>query len=423
MIPDSWMIIWPPCDGVPMPAEFAHSRWKAVSELFPPLPKGFQINALPEALQKVWPLNARRQRALSGDINDLSRLLTCERGDLRGPYWNRPGYVSAYLYYFLPWNIVRLGRLFSGLRLPAPVNLQKPLLLDAGSGPLSLPIALWLAKPAWRRLPIHVTALDAAKQPLHLGASIFQTLGEILGEPVWPVKTVAGPLQALGRIAPRDCQTWLITAANVLNELKPKRRHGYFDREDDGNDKRFYALLAAWSPLWRTDSPWLLFAEPGTRLGSGAIMSMRESALEFGLAPAAPCPHAKPCPLLEKRGSWCHFVYSAQEAPSWLKETSREARLFKTSLSLSPLLLAPRSLSRAYPAKSLPCRVVSQEFAVKGSASHYGCSARGLCLLPDSRGLFSGSLTLADAPHDAPRDGKSGAVIVSPFNRTGQANH
>lgn len=163
------------------------SPWPQAEPLFPPLDADARtaLERLPEALHKVWPLNAAHRRSLPEDVAALSRLLTTERRDLRHPYWSSPAFVSAYLYYFLPWNLLRLARLLAALPLPDPRALApaggEALLLDAGSGPLSLPLALWLARPEWREAPVRVLALDSAARPPELGKALFAALGRVPG--------------------------------------------------------------------------------------------------------------------------------------------------------------------------------------------------------------------------------------------------
>ena len=68
-------------------------------------------------LRAVRPLQKEHRNALPGDIVTLSENLTTERSRLSHPYWSKPAAISAYLYYFLPWNLVRLIRLFQTLPL------------------------------------------------------------------------------------------------------------------------------------------------------------------------------------------------------------------------------------------------------------------------------------------------------------------
>lgn len=426
--------------------------WQVEAELFPPLDAAAQgaLARLPEALQRVRPLSAAHRRSLPEDIAELSRALTAERAELRHPYWSRPAFVSAYLHYFLPWNLVRLARLFRGLPLPPPAGEGPALLLDAGSGPLTVPLALWLARPEWRALPIQVLALDSASQPLELGRALFAAWGDVLGEPVWPVRLAKGPLESLAsRAQPlraAGARPWLITAANVLNEVRPPRggRGGGAPEdveagEDDGAvsalEEKLDRLLAAWSPLFAPTAdaghgaeegnlPVLLFVEPGTRLGGTTLMRLRELALAGGLHAVAPCTSDNPCPL--RRGAWCHFTFSPAGAPRWLAELSAAAGLAKRSLSLSPLLLrAGEADDEAPTADKAPpnrARVLSSPFEVPGvnGLARYACAPDGLALLEDAGALATGSLVdLGEAgkarPHgEKPRrDARSGARIFA----------
>lgn len=50
---------------------------------------------------------------------------------------------------------------------------------------------------------------------------------------------------------------------------------------------------------------YVVILEPGTPLGYKKLMKMREFLIKQGLYMVAPCPHNKPCPMLDKQ--WCHF--------------------------------------------------------------------------------------------------------------------
>ena len=313
------------------PRDARPSPWQMESELLPALPDVVrrELDALGQALRTVRPLRSAHYRNLPADIEALSRLLTCERSGLYRPYWSSPASTSAYLYYFLPWNVLRLARLFRSLPLPDPrlwlEKGQTPLLLDGGSGPLSVPLALWLARPEWRALPIQVLAVDNAVQPMELGRGVMAAWGDILGQPVWQVRVERGSLEHMPRLEckladtlerqERHLRPWLLTAANVLNELSAESRQ--MNREDDedeegsGGVRRLENLLDELEPLcWpaplnedETGSadeallPAALFVEPGTRLGGKTISRLRDAALERDLMPLAPCTHRAPCPL------------------------------------------------------------------------------------------------------------------------------
>lgn len=432
------------------------SPWPASAPLFAPLtPEARRIlELLPEALDKVWPLHAAHRRSLPEDVERLSRLLTTERAGLARPYWSSPASISAYLYYFLPWNLVRLTRLLAALPLPdpraaAPQN-GEALLVDVGSGPLTLPLALWLARPQWRSAPVQVLALDTSSQPLELGRALMEALGALTGQPVWPVRTARAPLnqaarQAAPLLAGGRARPWLVSAANVLNELrfgkKRARGGGALEEDDvdspddaldadndaamaDGGDgekpegcreERLEGFLESLSPLFGhagsggreatdadaavADGPALLFVEPGTRLGGTTIMRLRQLAVDGGLTALAPCTHQHDCPLLRGQGgrTWCHFTFGSEGAPQWLEALSFDAGLGKSGLSLSPLLLAalPEGQSSGLPAASavagtgaevaarsaLPLRVLSAPFDVPGLVGRARYACSGKGLL------------------------------------------
>jgi hypothetical protein len=421
-----------------------HKRREARGNaLFPPLPPAARqaLALFPEALKRVRPLSAAQRRSLPEDAAELSRLLTVERTALRRPYWLSPAFASAYLYYFLPWNLLRLTRLFSSLSLPDPRSFApvEALLVDVGSGPLTLPIALWMARPDLEDAPLGVFALDSAPQPLEMGKALFRALGEMTGRRVWPLHTERGRIGRLEtsarglnrRFAGGHARPWLVTAANALNEFhaRPGRKRTFNKTLGDDGDcgapaadilRFFFPLQAARWP----ESPTFLAVEPGTRLGGRTIMTLREQAGEGGLTPLAPCPHNAVCPLRKNRGSaWCHFTFDCAGAPDWLERFSGEAGLAKTSLSLSFLLLRRdgAALEAGKPPdgglggeKPVAVRVLSAPFAVPGLAgrARYACCAKGLLLLEDAAGLAQGDLLRVRLTRNAPRDAKSGALIV-----------
>lgn len=458
----------------PAARSFESGAWPAARALFPPLSAETQriLDMLPEALAKVWPLNTAHKRSLPDDVAQLSRLLTTERAGLARPYWSSPASISAYLYYFLPWNLVRLTRLLASLPLADPRAVApqggEALLVDVGSGPLTLPLALWLARPEWRSAPVRVLAMDTSSQPLELGKTLMEVLGELTGQPVWPVRVARAPLdqvvrQAAPLLSGGRARPWLISAANVLNELRfgKKRSRGASAIEDedefdsldaegmdiDGNpaageadgekpegcrEDRLDSFLESLSPLFdHADSrgeatagspapvgPSLLFVEPGTRLGGSTIMRLRQLAVDGGLTALAPCTHQADCPLLRGQGgrTWCHFTFGSEGAPLWLEDLSQASGLGKSGLSLSPLLLAAMPEAEAQTSGSLPVRVLSAPFLVPGLAgrARYACSGKGILLLENAECLASGDELTVSIAAGAPRDRKSGALQVSP---------
>lgn len=434
--------------------------------LFPPLThriSAFLDQKFLRALRGVWPLNRAHRATLAADTAALSSLLTVNRSEMRSPYWSSPAAMSAYLYYFLPWNLIRLCRLFSGLELPEPPADAPSLLLDLGSGPLTVPLALWLSHPEWRSRPIEVVAVDAAGRPPRIGRDILRLLCEDAGVAPWTVHVVQAPIAQAGRraadFAGKGMKPWLLTAANVLNELPPSRKSRLMEDDDEdeeegaapaseGTLEGVLSSLAAFLDRCEDSSAArMLFIEPGTRLGGLTLMRLRAIAREMGLRVTAPCPHDFGCPLArpdedeedfaEGPGltsrlagrTWCHYTFDSLGAPAWLEKLSIEAGLQKASLSLAVLELGPGEpeadetgdgegdrTARPEEDGKIACRVISQPFRVpflKGAA-RYACSAKGLLLLEDSSHVPDGAFlkVALPGPGKTERDGRSGALII-----------
>ncbi|MDR2695009.1 MAG: hypothetical protein LBC79_01330 [Deltaproteobacteria bacterium] len=375
-------------------------------ELFAPLGADTRraLEELPAALDAVLPLKAAHRRDLPAAVRELSARLTCERGGNERPYWSSPGLASAYLWHFLPWNLLRLVRLLGAPGLPDPPDdaAQRPLLLDIGSGPLTLPLALWLARPQWRGLPLDVVCLDSAPRALEWGRALFARLaGE---KSAWRIIPVRAGLHELTREV--RGRPWLISAANVLNELKTGRAPA---------TARLAAFAAGAERLLHPRGA-LLCVEPGTRLGGKLVQGLREEALALGLAPVRPCTHARPCPLQGAR-TWCHFSLGVQGAPGWLTRLAREARLPKQALHLSFALLQRRQGHGAAcggGTQALAARVLSAPFRLPGAESpaRYACSARGLLLLTRATDAPQGALIEVQWPARPRRDEHSGAWML-----------
>ncbi len=413
-----------------------------------------------EALQTVFPLRAAHRRDLPRNIVALSRLLTVNRAELRRPYWASPGYTGAYLHYFLPWNVCRLARLFAGLALPPPPEEGRHLVADLGSGPLTLPLALWLACPSWRARKLVILAVDSSGHPLRLGRDLLRHLAERAGLPPWEIHLRQGSVEKGLReafpLVREGARPWLVTAANVLNELPPARRRGLEEmdspedpdgeggaQEDDlpADPSRLEELAAAAAALLRRGpaGAGALFVEPGTRLGWTSLMGLRDAALDQGLRLTGPCPHGENCPL--RRGgdedlpgalpvsrlagrSWCHATFAREDVPAWLAGLTESAGFARESLSLAWLRFAGgEEESRAVPEDPadegvLPLRILSHPLLVPGRAGRcrYACSPLGLVLLEDAQDADMGSLLRVKVGGEelsrTDRDARSGALCL-----------
>ncbi len=315
--------------------------------LFHPLSPDLRrdLETVMRAIEAGTPLSAAHAKELPYAVRDLSRLLTQERSLLSQPYWASPRLLAAYCRYFLPWNLVRLAHLLPGLGLSLAPGAT---VLDLGSGPLTLPLALWLTYPQWRDMPLTVICNDVAPKPMQVGRDIFCALtggGNLMPKPhpsqgpgPWRIELRRGLLDATLRGLKGTAD--LITAGNVLNEIPPGRESPLEERLAELANM----IAARLAPGGR-----FLAVEPGNRLGGKLMALTRRGGLAAGLLPLSPCPHQGPCPMLvpsapgKKPTGWCHFSYPAhgENAPGTLLDLTRRAKLEKNAFSLSCLLLRP----------------------------------------------------------------------------------
>ncbi len=374
-------------------------------------------------LSRVRPLKAKHAKSLPEDIFKLSRTLTAERGELESDYLTAPGPLSAYLSYFLPWNLWRMVRLFQGLGLDLPEGGR---VVDVGAGPLTVAQALWMALPALRPRRLSVTCLDRTPKPMREGLALMDALRHGRDDArVWSLNCrTGGPFTRLEQRAD------LVVCANTLNELPLDEKGLLLDRvEETGR-----ALLRMLTPGGR-----ILVIEPGTRRSGRILSLLRDVFLEEGLRPLSPCPHAGPCPFPAEGGKgWCHFTFEAHTAPAWLRSLAAKAGLAKNQASLSFLYFAndgesptegdfdddeaertPMSEMRIGGEEGL-VRVLSAPFALPGGLrGRYGCCGQGAALLtwPEASPVLLHPGDLVRPPRlpegqTPPKDPKTGAVIL-----------
>jgi hypothetical protein len=418
-----------------------------------------RLGQLKKAVAAAFPQKMAHREDLPYAIRDLSRLLTTERAQ-KNAYWASPRLLGAYLHYFLPWNIFRLSCLLPSL----PLNLRAgDRILDLGSGPLTLPLSVWLCATRERSLPLTWICSDLAPHPLELGRDIFQYFvraggaGQSRGAGSAPEQKPSVPwsfnlLRASLDSALRGVKTGvnLIAALNVLNELPAPRRESMEERLDS----LCASMDRALAPGGR-----ILLMEPGTRLGGKIVQILRQAALARGFTTLSPCTHNAACPFLtgaDPHGSeparadfaaetpgaqcgkgvpahasaaWCHFGYRSAGAPEELQELSSRAGLPKTRVHLSFVLLEkggpgtvrdepPRfsacASNRQEPGRGLfLSRVVSEAIRLpeRGSAC-YVCMREGLGVLVGSGRFSSGSAVVTRIAKNGGRDPKTGARLV-----------
>lgn len=368
-------------------------------------------------VQGVRPLSSRQMLMLPGNVRDLSHFLTDGRGERRAGYMNETVARSAYVRYYQWWNLVRLTRLLAGLGVDALPVSDGAVCLDIGSGPLTVPIALWLARPDLRRKKLRWYCVDTSQSVLALGEELFLAVAARTArsegnaiEP-WGIVRVKGELGT-----PLKSKADFVACANLFNEVV----------ENSGKPPEHSAKRAADAlGIYAEKAASVLVVEPGTPPSVRFLSALRGALLGKGWEPVAPCLHSDGCPMDGRRGGkWCHFVFSAQEedVPQRLRKLSVSVGLPKERAALSFVLMARADAGGGFRGADssiggrLRVRVASDPIRLPGGRTgFYGCSRLGLALLASRRKDFflaSGEVVEVEAPARSVTDAKSGALLV-----------
>lgn len=419
--------------------------------LFPPLTaqQNHEIALLLRVIDEALPLPARFKEELPRHVAELSALLTRDRSEREGGYLGRPHLQSAYLRYFLPWNVFRLVKLLSAL----PLSFQEEdTILDYGAGPLTFTLALWIARPELRTTTLHIKCIDHTPSIMEGGKKVFIELVHATLRPQegasdmavlpWHIHTIKGGLD----VPLKGPLPALICAINVYNEL-------FWKKAEDApllaqrEAQRLHGLCAKNGSI--------LVVEPGIPRSGHFCSLLREGLIQRGRSILAPCIHALDCPMPgTPRKKWCHFAFDTAEVPNVLKELSKKAHIPKERATISFIFAGPVVPANKIPPKeansvpntlkensrssrdlqeggkkgfpvrpsssfSLPIRVISDAFALApGLFGRYGCASCGLVLVRGTAAAVaaypSGShLEAAPAMAKKERDPKTGAVVVT----------
>jgi ribosomal protein RSM22 (predicted rRNA methylase) len=120
--------------------------------------------------------------------------------------------------------------------------------------------------------------------------------------------------------------------------------------------------------LWTVTTGALVVIEPGTPDGYGRVLRMRGELIAAGAHVAAPCPHARGCPL--QAPDWCHF---AQRLP----RSRDHLRIKGAEVPFEDEKFAYVVLSRSVP-RPVDARVLAPPRISKSAVTTKLCTADGL---------------------------------------------
>jgi hypothetical protein len=356
------------------------------------------------------PLNSKQQEQLPTYIKILSHKLTDERGTRRIGYMNETTAVTAYIHYFQWWNLVRLIRLFSNLPADAFTLSNGDYALDIGSGPLTVPIALWLARPELRKVKLTWYCMDISQTVLAAGEELFLSIAartSLQNEDPWKIIRVKG---ALGTVIKQKAA--LVTCANVLNELTQTNT-----MPPDFLAKKYTQDLLSYVSPQKTAT--VLIIEPGFPRAARFVSLLRDALIRKNFMPKAPCTHTNLCPMDGKRGGkWCNFAFPTEDVPPALQKLSTKAGLPKERAVLS-FILSRRDEIQELPVKPINIRITSDAIYLPElhRSGYYACSPHGLLLVIDEKNYRpkNGDLmTISTLPDQENQiyDQKTGAIEI-----------
>ena len=365
-----------------------------------------------DILQNIKPLSSKQLYQLPNLIKELSHQLTDERSSRHNGYMNQTVMLTAYSRYFMWWNLFRLTNLFRGF----PKNCfdflkDDDYCLDLGSGPLTIPVALWLSRPELRKKKLTWYCTDISQTALSLGEEIYlsvvaKTLANDTETQPWKIIRVKGELGTEIRN-----KASFVTCANMFNEL-------YYDTAKplEEQAKKYTNTLISYA----TEKSMILVVEPAFPRSSRFISLTRDALIRKKFSIISPCPHTKECCMDgRKGGKWCHFVLDTSFAPKKLHKLSDKAGLPKDRASLS--FVFAQNFEEIQN-EELKIRVVSDMIKLPQNATgRYACSRLGLTLVKSnftsSKKFDSGSLISTEEATNkiessAKIDTKSGAKII-----------
>lgn len=356
------------------------------------------LNSFDLIIKDALKLSSKQAASVPKDIRILFHELTNERGSRKVNYLNNPVKLTAYIYHYMWWNLVRISKLIGNLDFDLK---DGDIIADFGCGPMTLMCAFWIAKPELRSKKLHWYCADISGKALAAGEALFNSLFAFTNQNAgieqtsnWKLTKLNGSfgLQLKEKVN-------LFVSANMFNEI-------FWDSSIKIEGEAERAAKTIQHYLQKNGAA--LIIEPGIPLAGEFVSALRKNFIEKKYKIISPCPHSGICPIPGKKTSeqknikypiasdkWCHFSFYADDAPPKLVELSEAARLEKTRASLSFIYCRGEGKKEKQSdlekeKKDFLARISSEIIKLgDGKIGRYACSEKGFLLLTEKKGARS----------------------------------
>ncbi|WP_427193972.1 small ribosomal subunit Rsm22 family protein [Treponema denticola] len=356
------------------------------------------LNSFDLIIKDALKLSSKQVASVPKDIRILFHELTNERGSRKVNYLNNPVKLTAYIYHYMWWNLVRISKLIGNLDFDLK---DGDIIADFGCGPMTLMCAFWIAKPELRSKKLNWYCADISGKALAAGEALVNSLFTFTNQNTKVEQTSKWKLTKLNGSfgLPLKEKANLFVSANMFNEI-------FWDSsiKIDGEAERAARTIQHY--LQKNGAA--LIIEPGIPLAGEFVSTLRKNFIEKKYKIISPCPHSGICPIPGKKTAeqknikypiasdkWCHFSFYADDAPPKLVELSEAARLEKTRASLS-FIYCREEEKKEKPVESekgkkdILARISSEIIKLgDGKIGRYACSEKGFLLLTEKKGSRS----------------------------------
>ena len=356
------------------------------------------LNSFDLIIKDALKLSSKQTASVPKDIRILFHELTNERGARKVNYLNNPVKLTAYIYHYMWWNLVRISKLIGNLDFDLK---DGDIIADFGCGPMTLMCAFWIAKPELRSKKLHWYCADISGKALAAGEALFNSLFAFTNQNAGIEQTSNWKLTKLNGSfgLPLKEKVNLFVSANMFNEI-------FWDSsiKIDGEAERAAKTIQHYIQ----ENGAALIIEPGIPLAGEFVSALRKNFIEKKYKIISPCPHSGICPIPGKKTAeqknikypiasdkWCHFSFYADDAPPKLVQLSEAARLEKTRASLSFIYCRgeekkEKQADLENEKKDFLARISSEIIKLgDGKIGRYACSEKGFLLLTEKKGARS----------------------------------